>query len=69
MSASKVPRRGSLLHTIKAVAWGLLGVRKGSGYQEDFAKVTPLHVFAIGLVAVIVLVGGLVLLVKLVVAG
>jgi hypothetical protein len=61
-------RKGSLLRTIKAVAWGFFGVRKNSAYQEDIARLTPLHIIAVGLVAVMVFVGGLILLVKFVVA-
>ena len=64
----ETPRKGSLLGTIKAVAWGFFGVRKNSAYQEDIAKLTPLHIIAVGLVAVMVFVVGLILLVKFVVA-
>jgi hypothetical protein len=62
------PRKGSLLRTIRAVGWGFFGVRKNSDYQEDIAKLTPLHIIAVGLVAVMVFVGGLILLVRYVVA-
>ncbi|MEO5737565.1 MAG: DUF2970 domain-containing protein [Variovorax sp.] len=68
MNAPDVPRRGSLWRTVKAVAWGFFGVRKDSDYQEDIAKLTPLHIIAVGLVAVMLFVGGLILLVKYVVA-
>ncbi|MDM0054248.1 DUF2970 domain-containing protein [Variovorax fucosicus] len=61
-------RKGSLLRTIKAVGWGFFGVRKDSDYQEDIAKLSPLHIIAVGLVAVMLFVGGLILLVKFVVA-
>lgn len=61
-------RKGSMLRTIKAVAWGFFGVRKNSAYQEDIARLTPLHIIAVGLVAVMLFVGGLVLLIKYVVA-
>ena len=63
------PRKGSLLRTLKAVAWGFFGVRKNSAYQEDIARLTPLHIVAVGLVAVMLFVGGLILLVKYVVAA
>lgn len=53
-----------LWHSIKAVAWALLGVRKGSEYERDFAQLQPLQVIAVGLVAVFVLVLGLIALVK-----
>lgn len=66
------PRRAasgaSWWRTVKAVAWGFLGVRKNSEYQKDIARLTPLHVIAVGLVAVVLFVLGLVMLVRLVVA-
>ncbi|MBC7437471.1 MAG: DUF2970 domain-containing protein, partial [Bdellovibrionales bacterium] len=34
--------KGSLLHTIRAVAWSFVGIRKNSGYQDDLAKLNPL---------------------------
>lgn len=60
--------RGSIWRTVKAVAWGFFGVRKNSAYQEDIARLTPLHIIAVGLVAVMLFVGGLIVLVKFVVA-
>lgn len=61
-------KKGSLLRTVKAVAWGFFGVRKNSDYEEDIAKLTPLHIVAVGLVAAVLFVVGLILLVKFVVA-
>lgn len=60
---------GSIWRTFKAVAWGFFGVRKNSAYQEDIARLTPLHIIAVGLVAVMLFVGGLIVLVKFVVAA
>ena len=57
-----------LLHTIKAVAWSFIGIRKNSEYQEDLRKLNPFHIIAVALVGVAVFVGGLVLLVNWVVA-
>ena len=51
-------------HPLRAVAWALLGVRKGSEYESDFARLQPLQVMAVGLVAVFVLVLGLIALVS-----
>jgi Protein of unknown function (DUF2970) len=68
MSPAGTPRKGSLLRTVKAVAWGFFGVRKNSAYEEDVARLTPLHIIAVGLVAVILFVGLLILLVRYVVA-
>ena len=59
------PRKGSLLRTIKAVAWSFFGIRKKSAYQDDLSKLNPLHIIAVALVAVALFVGGLMLLVQL----
>ena len=68
MTATEPTGKGSVWRTVKAVAWGFFGVRKNSDYQEDIAKLTPLHIIAVGFVAVVVFVVGLILLVKFVVA-
>ncbi|MES2532402.1 MAG: DUF2970 domain-containing protein [Pseudomonadota bacterium] len=69
MNAPDVPRRGSLFRTVKAVAWGFFGVRKNSDYQEDIAKLSPLHIVAVGLVGVLLFVGVLIVLVKLAISS
>ncbi|HLU78991.1 MAG TPA: DUF2970 domain-containing protein [Burkholderiaceae bacterium] len=43
------PRSYSFLQTIRTVAWGMLGIRKGRGYQEDFSRLNPLHLILAGL--------------------
>jgi len=71
MAAGKLPpdaHKPSLLRTFKAVAWGFFGVRKNSSYQEDIRRLTPLHIIAVGLVAVVLFVVALIVLVKFVVA-
>jgi amino acid transporter len=60
-------QKGSLLRTVKAVAWSFLGIRRTSDYQDDLRKLNPLHIVAAALVGVAVLVGALVLLVHWVV--
>jgi Protein of unknown function (DUF2970) len=65
---SATPAKGSLLQTVKAVAWGFFGVRKNSDHQEDIARLSPLHIIAVGFVAVALFVAGLIALVKFVVA-
>ena len=69
MNAPDVQRRGSLWRTVKAVAWGFFGVRKNSAYQEDIAKLSPLHIVAVGLVGVLLFVGVLIMLVKLAISS
>ena len=64
---SAVQRKGSFLRTVRAVAWSLIGLRKGSEYQQDLQKINPLHVIAVGLAAVFLLVIGLVAVVNWVV--
>lgn len=43
-------RKGSLVATVKAVLWGFLGVRRNADYQDDIAKLNPLHLMAVGFV-------------------
>lgn len=61
------PKEQSFFRTISAVGWALLGVRKGKEYEKDFARITPLHVIFVGLVAIFVLVLALIWIVNLVV--
>jgi len=64
MAAAKPqPRRGSFWHTAKAVAWSFLGIRQNRASQEDMARLNPLHIIAMALVAVALFVGALVALV------
>jgi uncharacterized membrane protein len=63
-----VKDKGSLLRTVRAVAWSFIGIRKKSGFQDDLAKLNPLHVVAVAIAGVIVLIVGLMMLVKWVVA-
>ena len=57
-------RKGSLARTVRTVAWSLIGLRKGSEYQQDVEKINPLHIIAVGLAAVFWLVVGLIGLVN-----
>ena len=57
-------RKSSLVRTVRAVAWSLIGLRKGSEYQQDVEKLHPLYIIAVGLVAVFLLVIGLIGLVN-----
>ena len=56
-------RKLSFLQTLKA-GLGLFGVRKGVGYQEDSARLNPVHVIVAGLLAGAVFVGVLILIVR-----
>jgi hypothetical protein len=59
----------SFWRSVKLVAWSFFGVRSSQGYREDLAKVNPLHVVLVGLVAVVLLVVGLISLAKWAVAS
>jgi hypothetical protein len=58
----------SIWRSVKLVAWSFLGIRSNREYQEDLAKVSPMHVVLVGLVSVLLLVVGLIVLVNWVVA-
>lgn len=62
-------RRGSFAQTMKAVAWSFFGVRRGQDYEQDVAKLNPLHVIAAGILAAALFVLGLVLLVRWVISS
>lgn len=57
-------RKGSLLGTVKAVLWGFLGVRRNADYQDDIAKLNPLHLVVVGLIMAILFVFSLILVVR-----
>jgi len=67
MTDQPTTRKGSLWRSVVAVAWSFLGVRKSSEFQEDIAKITPLHVLGVGLVAGLLFVIGLMVIVNLIV--
>ena len=48
--------RPSLLRSLKTVAWSFIGIRSRAGFEEDAAKVNPLHVLLAGVITVLVLV-------------
>lgn len=54
-------RKLNFFQTLKAVAWGFFGVRKGKGYNEDISKLNPVHLIFAGVLAAIVFVVVLVL--------
>ena len=54
------PGQYNLLQTMKAVAWGMLGIRRGKGHKEDFSRLNPLHLIITGLLATLLFVLALV---------
>lgn len=67
MSEPLHKRKGSLVGTVKAVLWGFLGVRRNADYQNDIAKLNPLHLIAVGVGMAFLFVLSLILLVNWVV--
>ena len=73
MSDSDVPvvaphkRKGSILHTVRAVLWSFVGLRAKGDYEKDVAQLNPVHIVLVGLVAVVVFVGSLIAVATLVV--
>jgi hypothetical protein len=55
-----VVKRSSVLRSLKTVAWSFIGIRSSAGFQEDVAKVNPLHVLLAGVITVLVLVVSLI---------
>ena len=53
-------KKTSLWRSLRAVAWSFLGIRSRAGFQDDAAKVNPLHVLLAGVLAVLVLVVSLI---------
>ena len=62
-------RKGSLLMTMRAVAWSFFGVRRSADYAQDVAKLNPVHLVIAGIIGAAVFVATLVLLVKWVVGS
>ena len=54
--------------SMKAVLWWFLGVRKGSGQEEDMASLTFVHVIIAGVIGVMIFMSVLLLIVKAVLA-
>ena len=64
MSEPLHKRKGSFVGTVKAVLWGFLGVRRNADYQNDIAKLNPLHLMAVGVGMAFLFVLALILLVN-----
>ena len=60
--------KGSFLGAVKAVAWSFIGIRKNSAYQQDLAKLNPIHVIGVAVVGVLIFIVGLMFFVNWVVA-
>lgn len=70
MSELKQARRpkASFAATLKAVFWSFLGIRKKSDYEQDAARLNPLHVVVAGIIGALVFIATLIVIVRHVVA-
>jgi hypothetical protein len=64
-----VRRKGSFLHTMRAIAWAFFGVRKGSEYEKDVSQLNPVHVIIAGLIGALLFIAVLVGIVRWVIAS
>ncbi len=62
-------RPPSLLQALKAVGWGLLGIRGRGGHETDIARLNPLLLIAVAVISVAAFVGILLLIIRLTVGG
>jgi hypothetical protein len=62
-------RKLNFFQTLKAIAWAMFGVRKGTGYQEDIEKLNPVHLVIAGLLFGLLFVVSLVTIVGLVLSS
>ncbi len=68
LSGAQGDKKSSFWRTVKVVAWAFVGIRKHGEYQQDFSKVSPLHVIVIGVLSALVFVMVLIGLVNWVLA-
>ena len=58
---------GTLVQTLRAVAWSFLGIRRSADYAADVQRLNPVHLVIAGVFCAALFVAALVLLVKWVV--
>ena len=57
-------RKLSFFQTLKAIAWGFFGVRRGSDHEHDIAKINPVYLIIAALIATVVFVVGLIMVAR-----
>ena len=57
-------RRGSMLQTLKAVAWAFLGIRGRGAHEADIANLNPIHLIVVAIVCAAVFVTSLLFIVR-----
>jgi Protein of unknown function (DUF2970) len=68
VSDLRAPVPSSVWRSVLAVMWAFVGLRQRSEFQQDTARVNPLHLIAVGLGLCLVFVVSLMFFVKWVVA-
>ncbi len=65
------PERDTLgfFQTMRTVLWGFFGVRKSAGYQQDAARINPLHLVIAGVLCGIIFVVTLIAIVRWAIAS
>ena len=57
-------RELSFFQTLKAIAWGFFGVRRGRDHEQDIAKINPVYLIIAALIATVVFVVGLIMVAR-----
>ncbi|MFN3564699.1 MAG: DUF2970 domain-containing protein [Burkholderiaceae bacterium] len=60
-------RRASFAQTARAVFWSFFGVRKRAHYEQDAAKLDPVHVIVMGILGAALFIAALLAIIKFVV--
>ncbi len=60
------PRRASLLHVVRTVAWGFFGVRRRAAHDEATAQITLPQVICAGILGAALLVATFLTVVRIV---
>ena len=65
--ADSAMKQASFFDVVRTVIAGFLGVRRGDAHERETEKINPLHVVIVGVLAVALFVGTLLLIVRAVV--
>lgn len=69
MSKSNEPKpKPGFFHSLLAVLWGMLGLRRGKAYREQDDHLNPFHVLLAALIALVVFIAVLLFFVRLAVS-
>lgn len=60
-------RPGSFAQTARAVFWSFFGVRKRAHYEDDVARLNPVHVIVMGIVGAALFIAVLLSIIRFVV--